>query len=53
MEYCWVLEPDAEYTANSLNNKYDKGYKYLLSAKRVFLQLLKGFLKQFLMGPGC
>ena len=46
MEYCWVLEPDAEYNANSLNNKHDKGYKYLLSTKRVFLQLLRSFLKQ-------
>lgn len=46
MEYCWILEPDAEYTANSLSNKHDKGYKYLLSTKRVFLQLLKSFLKQ-------
>jgi len=41
-----VLEPDAEYNANSLNNKHDKGYKYLLSTKRIFLQLLKSFLKQ-------
>ena len=46
MEYCWVLEPDVEYNVNSLNNKHDKGYKYLLSTKRIFLQLLKSFLKQ-------
>ena len=46
MEYCWVLEPDSEYNVNSFNNKHDKGYKYLFSTKRVFLQLLKSFLRQ-------
>jgi predicted transposase/invertase (TIGR01784 family) len=47
MEYCWLLEPDVDYNENHhLNNKHDRGYKYLLSTKRVFLQLLKSFLKQ-------
>jgi len=46
MEYCWVLETDSEYNVISFNNKHDKGYKYLFSTKRVFLQLLKSFLRQ-------
>ncbi|NLC68195.1 MAG: Rpn family recombination-promoting nuclease/putative transposase [Clostridiaceae bacterium] len=42
MEYLWVLEPDTEYEAP--RNKHDKGYKYLLSTKRIFIQLLRCFL---------
>ncbi|HBN83772.1 MAG TPA: hypothetical protein DDZ89_07995 [Clostridiales bacterium] len=42
--YAWVLEPDESYEV--LNNKHDTGYKYLLSVKRVFVQLLKSFVKQ-------
>jgi len=49
MDYLWVLEPEAEYdivegnhdTAvsehDTVKNKHDKGYKYLLSVKRVFM----------------
>ncbi|NSW92964.1 MAG: Rpn family recombination-promoting nuclease/putative transposase [Firmicutes bacterium] len=44
MEYLWVLEPDSKYDV--LNNKHDKGYKYILSVKKVFLQLLKSFVRQ-------
>ncbi|HOJ10626.1 MAG TPA: Rpn family recombination-promoting nuclease/putative transposase [Clostridiales bacterium] len=44
MECLWVLEPDAAY--GGLNNKHDKGYKHLLSTKRVFIQLLKSFVDQ-------
>ncbi|MDN5301040.1 MAG: hypothetical protein PWQ60_554 [Thermoanaerobacteraceae bacterium] len=29
-----------------LHNKYDKGYKFLLSSKRVFLELVKSFINQ-------
>ncbi|NSW92932.1 MAG: Rpn family recombination-promoting nuclease/putative transposase [Firmicutes bacterium] len=29
-----------------LNNRHDKGYKYLLSVKKVFVQLLKSFVRQ-------
>ena len=40
----WICEPGQEY--DILNNKHDKGYKYLLSVKRVFLQLLRSFVRQ-------
>ncbi|NJD01035.1 MAG: Rpn family recombination-promoting nuclease/putative transposase [Ruminiclostridium sp.] len=29
-----------------MNNKHDKGYKYLLSVKKIFVQLLRSFVKQ-------
>lgn len=29
-----------------LYNKHDKGYKFLLSSKRVFIQLLRSFIEQ-------
>ncbi|MDO8548819.1 MAG: Rpn family recombination-promoting nuclease/putative transposase [Ignavibacteria bacterium] len=44
MKPFWILEADAEYDA--CNNKHDKGYKYILSAKRIFVQLLKSFVEQ-------
>jgi hypothetical protein len=44
MEYLWVLEPDTAY--DPLDKSHDKGYKYLLSVKRVFIQLLKSFVGQ-------
>ena len=40
----WIFEPGQEY--DILNNKHDKGYKYLLSVKKVFVQLLRSFVKQ-------
>jgi len=40
----WVLEADEEYSSH--DNKHDKGYKYLLSVKKVFVQLLKSFVNQ-------
>ncbi|NSW92960.1 MAG: hypothetical protein HPY74_20355, partial [Firmicutes bacterium] len=42
MEYLWVLEPDSSYDVP--DNRHDKGYKYLLSVKRVFMQLLRSFV---------
>ena len=42
MNYTWILEPDDKYEV--INNKHDTGYKYLLSVKRVFIQLLKSFV---------
>ncbi len=42
--YAWVLEPDENYEV--LNNRHDTGYKYLLSVKRVFVQLLRSFVRQ-------
>jgi len=30
----------------TLNNQHDKGYKYLLSHKKVFIQLLRSFVKK-------
>ena len=49
MDYLWVLEPESEYNISgneydAVKNKHDKGYKYLLSVKRVFLQLLRSFV---------
>ena len=43
-EIQWVCEKLQEY--NVLNNKHDKGYKYLLSVRKVFVQLLRSFVKQ-------
>lgn len=43
-EIQWVCEKLEEY--DSLNNKHDKGYKYLLSVKKIFLQLLQSFINQ-------
>lgn len=40
----WVLEPVDDYEV--LNNRHDTGYKYLLSVKRVFVQLLKSFVRR-------
>ncbi|MDK2903473.1 MAG: hypothetical protein PWQ93_1392 [Clostridiales bacterium] len=31
---------------NGVNNPHDTGYKYLLSSKKVFLQLLRSFIKE-------
>ena len=31
---------------DSVTYKHDKGYKFLLSSKRIFLQLLRSFVKQ-------
>ncbi|HOJ10661.1 MAG TPA: Rpn family recombination-promoting nuclease/putative transposase [Clostridiales bacterium] len=62
MDYLWVLEPEAEYgtigdkldTAGNEHdtvwNKHDKGYKYLLSVKRVFMQLLRSFVDESWVG---
>ncbi len=44
MDHLWLKESQAHY--ESINNKHDKGYKYLLSAKKVFLELLRSFIKQ-------
>ncbi len=44
----WIHETGQEYDV--LNNKHDKGYKYLLSVKRVFVQLLRSFVKEGLGG---
>jgi predicted transposase/invertase (TIGR01784 family) len=44
MEFSWVLESDARYDA--LDNRHDKGYKYLLSVKKVFVELLRSFVNQ-------
>lgn len=44
VEQFWILEADTEYDAH--NNRHDKGYKYILSAKRMFVQLLKSFVDQ-------
>ena len=43
-EIQWVCEKLQEFDV--LNNKHDKGYKYLLSVKKVFVQLLRSFVKQ-------
>ncbi len=40
----FVREGTEDY--ETLHNKHDKGYKYLLSAKKVFIQLLRTFVKQ-------
>lgn len=44
MDHIWLRESTAEY--DSVCNKHDKGYKYLLSAKKVFVELLKSFVRQ-------
>lgn len=44
MDYSWVLESESEYDV--LGNKHDKGYRYILSVKRVFLQLIRSFVNQ-------
>lgn len=43
-EFLLLYEKQQEY--NRLNNKHDKGYKYLLSVKKVFVQLLRSFVEQ-------
>jgi len=40
----WVLESDSDYEV--LDNRHDKGYKYILSIKRMFVQLLRSFVEQ-------
>ncbi|NJD01607.1 MAG: Rpn family recombination-promoting nuclease/putative transposase [Ruminiclostridium sp.] len=40
----WVLESDSDYEV--LDNRHDKGYKYILSIKRIFIQLLRSFVEQ-------
>src|SRR5690554_1009561 len=44
MEHLWLREKEPEYEVP--DNRHDKGYKYLLSAKKVFLELLKSFVRQ-------
>jgi len=44
MEYLQLREILEEYEA--VYNEHDKGYKYLFSAKRVFLELLNTFIKK-------
>ena len=44
MDISWIFEAGQQYDA--LNNKHDKGYKFLLSSKRVFVELLRSFVKQ-------
>jgi predicted transposase/invertase (TIGR01784 family) len=44
MEHLWLREAETGYDAP--NNKHDKGYKYLLSVKKVFIELLRSFVKQ-------
>ena len=44
MEHLWLREAEVGYEAP--NNKHDKGYKYLLSVKKVFVELLRSFVKQ-------
>jgi hypothetical protein len=43
-EVQWACEKLQEYDV--LNNKHDKGYKCLLSVRKMFIQLLKSFVKQ-------
>lgn len=42
----WVREPGPEQEYASPVNKHDIGYKYLLSSKRIFIQLLRSFVHQ-------
>lgn len=44
VEQFWILEADEEYEVH--DNKHDKGYKYILSVKRMFVQLLRSFVDQ-------
>jgi predicted transposase YdaD len=44
MDHIWLRESEEKY--NVPDNKHDKGYKYLLSVKKVFLELLRCFVKQ-------
>jgi len=44
MECLWVMEPDSDYDVP--DNRHDKGYKHLLSTKRVFMQLLRSFVNK-------
>ena len=44
MEHLWLREARAGYEIPY--NKHDKGYKYLLSVKKVFVELLRTFVKQ-------
>jgi hypothetical protein len=44
VECIWVKEPQGDYDV--IDNKHDKGYKYLLSAKKIFIELLRTFVKQ-------
>ncbi len=39
-----MLEADEQYEV--LDNAHDTGYKYLLETKRIFVQLLRSFVKQ-------
>ena len=42
-----ILEKSAKYIVedNEVHNKYDKGYKYLLSIKKNFIDFMKTFMK--------
>ena len=44
LDISWIFEAGQQYDA--LNNKHDKGYKFLLSNKRVFVELLRSFVKR-------
>lgn len=38
-------EDGIEYDSGEIHQKYDKGYKYLLSTKKIFIQFVKDFIK--------
>ena len=44
METYWVLEEEERYQA--LNHAHDTGYKHLLEIKKIFVQLMRSFVKQ-------
>ena len=44
LDLSWIFEAGQQYDV--LNNKHDRGYKFLLSIKRVFVELLRSFVKQ-------
>jgi len=37
---------DDKNVKEAIHNQHDKGYKFLLSSKRVFIELLRSFVKQ-------
>jgi len=41
-----ILIKEGTNTYETVHNKHDKGYKYLLSAKKIFLQLIQTFIKE-------
>jgi hypothetical protein len=44
LEYEWILEADGSYEVPY--NLHDRGYKYLLEIKRMFVQLMRSFVDQ-------